>query len=125
MGSTRKVIRKALAALFVAEGSFTGGVFAYAPVDLQGMSPVLAIYSGTSHHTQESYASEHSFYTDTLDVYVKRVGGEDAEDTLSGYKELDSQSEEIIFYPLTKESMLEDKKEQAKESKSRKRRKRK
>ena len=87
MGSTRKTIRKAIAAIFVTEGSFTGGVLAYAPVDLQGMSPVLSIYTSKTHHIQESYASQHNFYTYNLEVLIKRVGGETAEDAFDDLHE--------------------------------------
>jgi hypothetical protein len=80
--ATRKTIREALAAIFVAEGSFTGGVLAYAPVDTQGMDKLLCIYSDTTYHQQESYALEHNFYTFNLDVLVKRASGETTEDTL-------------------------------------------
>lgn len=86
--ATRQQIREALDTLFTAEGSFTGGVFGYAPVSIDGMSKVLAIYSDTTHHSQESYASEHNFYTYILDVYVKRAGGETAEDTLDTLHEV-------------------------------------
>jgi hypothetical protein len=81
MGATRKTIREALAAIFVAADDFNV-VYAYAPVDLQGMDEVLCIYSDTSQHVDESYASQHNFYTFTLDVYVKRASGETTEDTL-------------------------------------------
>jgi len=46
----------------------------------------------------------------------------EAKDTLSGYKELNSQSEEIIFFPLTKEFLEGEMMDKKKESKSRKRR---
>ena len=81
MGSTRQTIREALAAIFVSADDFNV-VYAYAPVDLQGMDEVLAIYSDTTYHEQESYASEHNFYTFILDVYVKRASAEMTEDTL-------------------------------------------
>ena len=81
MGSTRKTIREALAAIFVTADDFNV-VYAYAPVDLQGMDQVLAIYSDVTSHDRESYASEHNFYTFVLDVYVKRASGETTEDTL-------------------------------------------
>ena len=81
MGSTRKTIREALAAIFVTADDFNV-VYAYAPVDLQGMDQVLAIYSDTTFHSRESYASEHNFYTFILDVYVKRATAETTEDTL-------------------------------------------
>ena len=55
MGSTRKTIREALAAIFVAADDFNV-VYAYAPVDLQGMDQVLAIYADTTYHQQESYS---------------------------------------------------------------------
>ena len=79
---SRQTVREALAALFVAEGSFTGGVLAYAPVDTQGMNPLLSIYTDTTYHQQESQALEHNFYAFLLDVMVKRTGGEAAEDSL-------------------------------------------
>jgi len=85
---SRQTAREALAALFVAEGSFTGGVLAYAPVDLQGMDKVLAIYSTRTHHQQESKHLEHNFYIFLLDVMVKRTGGEIAEDTLDTLHEV-------------------------------------
>ena len=46
----------------------------------------------------------------------------EAKDTLSGYKELNSQSEEIIFFPLTKEFLKGEMMDKKKESKSKKRR---
>lgn len=48
----------------------------------------------------------------------------DAKDTLSGYKELDSQAEEVIFFPLTKEYLKGEMMDKKKESKSTKRRRR-
>ncbi len=48
----------------------------------------------------------------------------DAKDTLSGYRELDSQAEEVIFFPLTKEYLKGEMKDKKKESKSSKRRRR-
>ena len=81
MGSTRKTIREALAAIFVTADDFNV-VYAYAPVDLQGMDQVLAIYADTTYHQQESYSLEHNFYTLIFDVYVKRASAETAEDTL-------------------------------------------
>lgn len=79
---SRQTIREALAALFVTEGSFTGGVYAYAPVDLRGMDKTLSIYSNRASHRQESKHKEDNFYIFRLDVMVKRTGGEAAEDTL-------------------------------------------
>jgi len=67
--------------LFTATGEFNQ-VYRYAPVDMQGMDNVLAIYSDRTHHQQESAALEHNFYVFTLDVMVKRDGGETTEDTL-------------------------------------------
>jgi hypothetical protein len=85
---TRKTVREALAVLFVANGSFTGGVNAYPPVDLQGMDKVLAIYSMETSHQQESSALELNFYTFALTVFVKRAGGETVEDTLDDLHEV-------------------------------------
>lgn len=81
MGSTRQTIREALAAIFVTADDFNV-VYAYAPVDLQGMDQILCIYADTTYHERESYASEHNFYTFILDVFVKRASAETAEDTL-------------------------------------------
>jgi len=47
----------------------------------------------------------------------------DAKDTLSGYKELNSQAEEVIFFPLTKEYLKGEMMDKKKESKSSRRRK--
>ena len=47
----------------------------------------------------------------------------EAKDTLSGYKELNSQSEEVIFFPLTKEYLKGEIMDKKKESKSKRRRK--
>lgn len=85
---TRKTVREALDTLFTANGSFTGGVNGYAPVDLQGMDKVLNIYSDRTHHQQESSALEHNFYVFILDVCVKRASGETAEDTLDDLHEV-------------------------------------
>ena len=79
---SRQTVREALAALFVTNGSFTGGVLAYAPVDTQGMDKLLCIYSDRTYHQQESAALEHNFYSFLLDVFVKRSGAETVEDTL-------------------------------------------
>ena len=81
MGSTRQTIREALAAIFVTADDFNV-VYAYAPVDLQGMDEVLAIYSDTTVHDRLSFADEVNLYTFILDVYVKRASAETAEDTL-------------------------------------------
>lgn len=78
---SRQTAREALATLFTATGEFNQ-VYGYAPVDLQGMDKALAIYSDRTHHQQESAALEHNFYVFTLDVMIKRSGGESVEDTL-------------------------------------------
>ena len=81
MGSTRQTIREALAAIFVTADDFNV-VYAYAPVDLQGMDEVLAIYSDTTSHERITFADEVNLYGFTLDVYVKRATAETTEDTL-------------------------------------------
>ena len=81
MGSTRKTIREALAAIFVTADDFNV-VYAYAPVDLQGMDEVLAIYSDATKHDRLSFAEEINLYHFILDVYVKRASAETTEDTL-------------------------------------------
>lgn len=78
---TRQVVREALVTIFVAEGSFNQ-VLGYAPVDTAGMDKVLSIFSDKTHHKQESLHLEHNFYVFSLDVLVKRSGGETVEDTL-------------------------------------------
>jgi len=45
----------------------------------------------------------------------------DAKDTLSGYKELNNQSEEVIFFPLTKEYLKGEMMDKKKEAKSKRR----
>jgi len=82
---TRKTVREALAALFVAEGSFTGGVNAYRPASLGTKTKVLNIYSQGTAEKMESYSNNHGLYTFALDVMVEdeRVEGtEDILDTL-------------------------------------------
>jgi len=78
---SRQTAREALVVVFDATGEFNQ-VNGYAPPDLQGYDKVLNIYSDRTHHQQESQALEHNFYVFTLDVLVKRSGGETAEDTL-------------------------------------------
>lgn len=78
---SRQDVREALVTIFVAEGSFNQ-VLGYAPVAIQGMDKVLAIFSAKTHHKQESLHLSHSFYVFALDVYIKRSGGETVEDTL-------------------------------------------
>ncbi len=46
----------------------------------------------------------------------------EAKDTLSGYKELNSQSEEVIFFPLTREYLKGEMMDKKKEAKSKRRR---
>ena len=88
MGSTRQTIREALDTIFTAEGSFTGGVLGYAPVETQGMDKILSIYSDRTHHIQASQHLQTNFYVFLLDVLVKRTGGETAEDTLDTLHEV-------------------------------------
>ncbi len=84
---SRQAVREALTAIFVAEGSFNT-VLGYAPVDTQGMDKILCIYSSKTLHKQESQHLAHNFYTFILDVYVRRTGGETAEDTLDALHEV-------------------------------------
>ena len=84
---TRQAVREALVAIFVAEGTFNV-VLGYAPVDTQGMDNILSIYSDETHHKQESQHLAHNFYTFTLDVLVRRSGGETTEDTLDALHEV-------------------------------------
>ena len=63
-------------------------VLGYAPVDTQGMDKMLCIYSSKTLHKQDSQHLAHNFYTFILDVYVKRAGGETAEDTLDALHEV-------------------------------------
>lgn len=78
---TRQAAREELVTIFVAEGSFNV-VLGYAPVDTQGMDKILSIFSDRTHHKIESANLGHSFYLFSLDVLVKRSGGETVEDTL-------------------------------------------
>ncbi|KKN57469.1 hypothetical protein LCGC14_0561810 [marine sediment metagenome] len=84
---TRRIIREALVTIFTAEGSFNQ-VLGYAPVSVDGMDKVLSIFSDKTHHKQESLHLEHNFYSFSLDVLVKRSGGETAEDTLDDLHEV-------------------------------------
>jgi len=85
---TRKTARKALVALFVTDGSFTGGVLAYRPDTLDGMTKVLAVYTTRTRYKMESKHLNHSFYTFALDVFVKRTSGEAHEDTFDDLHEV-------------------------------------
>ena len=84
---TRQVVREALVAIFVAEGTFNV-VLGYAPVDTQGMDKILSIYSDSTHHKKETQYLEHNFYTFSLDVIVRRASGETTEDTLDALHEV-------------------------------------
>ncbi len=84
---TRRIVREALVTIFTAEGSFNQ-VLGYAPVSSDGMDKVLSIFSDKTHHKQESLHLAHSFFTFSLDVLVKRSGGETAEDTLDDLHEV-------------------------------------
>lgn len=84
---TRQVVREALVAIFVAEGSFNQ-VWGYAPVDTQGMDNILSIYSDSTHHKLESALLSHNFYVFSLDVIVRRASGETTEDTLDALHEV-------------------------------------
>lgn len=69
---TRKQCREALVTAFAGQG-FTS-VLGYAPVDLQGASKVLCIYSDRTRHDMISAHLNNDFYTFFLEVYVKRAG---------------------------------------------------
>ena len=84
---TRQAVREELVSIFVTEGTFTV-VLGYAPVDTQGMDNILSIYSDETHHKQASQHLAHNFYTFTLDVIVRRSGGETTEDTLDTLHEV-------------------------------------
>lgn len=84
---SRQAARERLVALFTAEGSFSQ-VHGHAPVDLEGMTPVLCIYTDRTRHTQASADMKIDLYTYILDVYVKRVAGESAEDILDAQHEV-------------------------------------
>lgn len=83
---SRQTVREQLVTLFTAEGSFNQ-VLGYAPVETQGMDKILAIYAAGAYHQQESQDLELNFYSYILDVYVKRSGGEAAEDTFDALHE--------------------------------------
>jgi hypothetical protein len=84
---TRQLVREALVTLFTADGSFNQ-VLGYAPVDTQGMDKILSIYSDNTSHKVESANLGHSFYGFSLDVLIKRSGGETVEDTLDALHEV-------------------------------------
>jgi hypothetical protein len=70
---TRKECRETLAGLFSAL-TFTGGVYEYLPMNLNGATKVLAVYSDTSRHEIISGGFGNNFYRFNLDVLVKRAG---------------------------------------------------
>lgn len=82
----RQTIREELVTLFTAEGSFNQ-VLGYAPVDIDGMDKILAIFTAGAYHHQETQDMEENFYNFILDVYVKRSGGETVEDTFDALHE--------------------------------------
>lgn len=82
--ATRQTIREGLAALFT---TTFNAVYAYAPLDLQGYTKVLTVYSGGSYYTRESQALQHGFHLLYLAVYVKRASGENTEDVLDACHE--------------------------------------
>ncbi len=83
---SRQDVREELVTIFTAEGSFNQ-VLGYAPVDTAGMDKILSIFTDKTHHKQESLHLEHNFYSFSLDVLVKRSGGETVEDTLDALHE--------------------------------------
>ena len=80
---TRQECREALAGLFSA-GTFTGGVFDYLPVALNGATKVLAVYNDNTRHELLSASFANNFYRFNLDTLVRRAGAtsEDDLDTL-------------------------------------------
>jgi hypothetical protein len=82
----RQAIREALAALFADTGF--NKVYAYQPVDIEEYDKVLAIYSARSRHKVWSGDWAYDLYTFSVDVFVKRTGGETAEDTLDALHEV-------------------------------------
>jgi len=86
VASTRQAVREKLASLLTTRAQFNA-VYAYAPLDLQGFTKVLMIYSASTRHEQFSAQWANNFYTFVLDVMVKRSGGENAEDTLDALHE--------------------------------------
>lgn len=82
----RKEAREALAALFVANGSFTT-VNAFLPLSLGGTTKVLNIYTRSARRDRPSKNNIHDLYILNADVLVLRVGtaaDEDNLDTLHG-----------------------------------------
>jgi hypothetical protein len=78
--ATRQSAREALAALFVANGSFTT-VNDFAPIDLKGTTKVLNIYARASRMDRMSRDVRNNFHVFNLDVFVKRTGtGADEDD---------------------------------------------
>lgn len=82
----RKAVREELTTLFTASNQFNQ-VFGYAPVDLNSKTKVLCIYSSDTRHDMISKTLNNNFYTFYLDVYVKRLNGEDVEDILDSLHE--------------------------------------
>jgi hypothetical protein len=86
MASTRQAVREQLASLFTTRAVFNA-VHAYAPLDLQGFTKVLMVYSSSTRHEQFSQHLANNFYTFVLDVMVKRASGENTEDVLDALHE--------------------------------------
>lgn len=82
---SRKTVRERLATLFAGQG-FTQ-VNGHAPLDLAGATKVLNIYSAGSRPDFISKHLQNSFYSFNLDTFVKRAGGESAEDDLDDLHE--------------------------------------
>lgn len=88
MSATRKQVREQLVSLFTADGSFTGGVMGYAPVDLLGKTRVLLIYIDNTRFDMISKHMNNNFHVYNLDVYVKRESEVNTEDVLDDLREV-------------------------------------
>jgi len=81
MASTRQQVREQLTSIFTTRAQFNA-VYGYAPLDLQGYTKVLCIFSDRTRHDQMTKDWVNNLYTFILDVYVKRASGENTEDVL-------------------------------------------
>lgn len=86
MPSTRKQVRERLVTLYDAESVFSQ-VYGYAPMDLQGMHPVLCIYNDNTNYDFITADLRNFFYTYVLDVYAKRINNVNTEDQLDTLQE--------------------------------------
>ena len=83
---TRKTIRQALVTLFDADSTFNQ-VLGYLPLDLNGATKVLCVYSiGTANEFLSGHLNN-DFYTFRLDGFIRRTGAEADENDMDDMSE--------------------------------------